>query len=840
MGTGCPHDCQLEAGDTIFSQINTVFHRQIFLKMAFATRPIIRPIFNRILEMKISYRLLKRLLPTAIPVENILNDLTMLGQEVEGFIDLGVLSKTIVVGKILSIKKHPDADKLSLCKVDVGEKEPLDIVCGASNINEGDVVPVALVGAELSNGMVIKKSKIRGEKSEGMMCSASEMGLGDDHSGIYTLPDDWKIGEPFDLIIDLSINANRGDCLSLLGIARELAAKYGKKVYPPTARVHEQMEIIDSSVSLSVKDKQKCPRYCARLISGVKIEESPLWLKRALEMQGLRPINNVVDVTNFVLMELGHPLHAFDYDKVKNHKVIVRTAKDGEEIETLDGRKHKLTKDDLLIADEEKPIAIAGVMGGANSEVDEKTANILLEAAYFDPVSIRKTSRKLDAQTDASYRFERGVDMNNIIPALNRAASLIKEISGGEIAKGIIDFSVTQDYPQPILLEIKHVNNLLGLNLNNREIADILLNLGFEISHSDKEKLHVVTPAFRNDISIDVDLIEEVARIYGYNNIPAVRPNILAQPPLENKMREIRNIVSNTLVSLGYYETANYSFISEQAMLELARGCSNFVKIMNPMSQDHNIMRPSLLPDLLKTVAFNHNRNNFDLRLFEIDRVFTPDEKEETHIREDIYVVAGISGSFKNTWNEKQECDFYTIKGATEQILKNLHISDYTIERSNKTYLHPGKSARFVNNGHTFAEIGELHPIMVEKYDLKRSVFLLEINLSSIKEDCLSKPVKFAELPKFPESTRDFAFVVDKEVSCEDIEKTISETAKQYIENIKLFDLYEGNKIPENKKGLAFSVTFRAADATLKDEEVNKMHQDIIAHVKEKLGAELR
>lgn len=811
--------------------------------------------------MRISYRLLRKFLSPQIPVENLINDLTMLGHEVESYIDLGILSDTIVVGKILSIKKHPNADKLVVCDVEVGKAKPLHIVCGAKNIKEGNRVPVALVGARLKNGVEIKPSEIRGEKSEGMLCSAAELGWASDHSGILILPEEYQIGEGVDLLIDVSITANRGDCLSLLGIARDIAAKYRKKVYPTITRIHEEIESIDSLVKITIKDKHKCSRYTARLIRGVKIGESPLWIKRALESSGLRSINNVVDATNYVLTELGHPLHPFDYDKIAHNHIIVRSAVEGEEIETLDGKKYSLTSDDLLIADSVKPIALAGIMGCRNSEVSGTTVNVLLESAHFDPVTTRKTSKRLELQTDASYRFERGTDRENLTVALNRATQLIKEIAGGEVAKGIIDMSVTIEPRNQNPLLIKRVNDLLGLSLTSRDIADILVNLGFEITHSDKEKLVVRIPSYRNDVMRDIDLIEEVARIYGYENIPVQSPYIATVVPAEDKIEKVSNIIAKTLVSLGFLEVINYSFTSRQSVVNCGQGCSSLVKLMNPMSQDQGVLRPSLLPSILSNIASNHNRNNYDLKLFEIDKIYLPDERTDTSVREDVFAVAAISGMWEDNWEEKTPCDFYHIKGAAEQILQHLGVAKYTVganlcvrpticnqiperlytlERSNKMYFHPGKSVRFMVDDVIVAEVGEVHPHIIESFDIKRNVYIFEMNLSSFAEMDISVSKKFEELPIYPEVNRDFAFVLNKNIPCEEVEMAIVEVEKEYIQSVRLFDVYEGEKIPQAKKSLAFSVTFRASDRTLTDVEVNEMQDIIINHLKKKFGAALR
>lgn len=790
--------------------------------------------------MRLSYRRLKDYLPDGLSPESLLNDLTMLGHEVEQFTDLGVLSGKIVVGQILSVREHPNATKLVLCDVDVGGEAPLHIVCGAKNMKDGDKVPVALVGAELSNGVEINSTKIRGEKSEGMLCAPDELGLGTDHDGIMILPEKYVIGEGLDLLIDVSITPNRGDCLSTIGIARDVAAKYKKKVYPPIVRIGEEIETIESLVKVSVEEKEKCSRYAARLIRGVTVGESPLWLKRALELYGFRPINNVVDVTNYVLMELGHPLHPFDFDKITNNHVIIRMAKDGEEIEMLDEQKYVLTSQDLLIADEIKPLALAGVMGGNSSQVVDMTVNVLLESAHFDPMTIRKTAKRFEIQTEASYRFERGTDREHLVFAMNWATQLIKEIAGGYVAKGFIDIQTPVESKPQVFLSINRINSLLGVEFNSRDIADILVNLGFEISHSDKEKLVVHVPSHRNDIERDIDLFEEVARIYGYENIPSENPSIATCLPIENRITKLEKSALDVLLSHGFSEVINYSFISKRSARNFADGCSSSVEIMNPMTQEQGVLRPTLVPSVLDNMVFNHNRNNYDLRLFEIGKVYIPDATSETSVREDVYVICGISGLWEENWKGRQECNFYHIKGIADMIANELHVGDYSVERSAKLYLHPGKSARFVKDGIVFAELGEVHPNVIERLDLKRNVFLFEMNLSLVIDMALPGDVEFKDLQKFPGANRDLAFVVDKTLPYGIVENSINEIAGEFIESVKLFDCYEGENIPSDKKSLAFAIMFRVPDRTLTDDEVNRVQEKIIQHLTDQHGATLR
>jgi phenylalanyl-tRNA synthetase beta chain len=790
--------------------------------------------------MRISFRWLQQYLGVRAPVEEVMQALTMGGIEVERYLDLGYPSKGIVIGKMLEIKKHPSADNLVLCSVDTGAGEPLRIVCGARNMREGDKVPVAVHGARLPNGQTIRRTRIRGEESQGMLCSGAELEWNGDASGILILPEEFPVGEPFDCLLEVKVTPNRPDCLSVYGIARDLAAIFGKKVSPPTPRFRESLERIEEMAKVTVRAKEACPRYAARVVRDVRIQPSPLWLQRALESAGLRPINNVVDVTNYVLLELGHPLHAFDLDKIASHHVIVRKAKDGEVIETLDGSQLKLTSADLLITDPAKPIALAGIMGGQNTEVSDSTINVLIECAYFDPVTIRRTSKRLDKQTDSSYRFERGTDRENLLLPLNRATQLIAELAGGQVAKGSIDVAQTLHPRDPIVVNIRRVNKVLGLDLSGSEIADKLVRLGFEIRSSDREQMRVAVPSYRVDVEEEIDLIEEVARIYGYDKIPETLPYAPARPREVSTREQVETALRNLLVSVGFCEVINYSFVGKDQVSSLGLPVEECITVLNPLSQEQSIMRGSLLPGIISSVQFNLNHGVSDIRIFEIGSTYARAEGE-TKSREDLWLAVCMCGALLDHWSmPRRECDFYDIKGIAERISQQFGIAKYSIEPANDVhYLHPGRSARFVLDGVTMCHFGELNPVLQAKLDLRERIYLLEMNVEQALP-LMDLSRTFKEIPRFPSVVRDLAIIVDEAVSAGDIERAIYEAAKGALEDLRLFDLYKGEQVPQGKKSLAYSLTYRATDRTLTDDEVNHCQEAVVRCLQEKFGATLR
>ena len=790
--------------------------------------------------MLISLRWLKQYLNFEIAVEDIVETLTFGGIEVEQAHDLGMLSGKIVVGRLLAIEPHPAADKLSLCQVDIGKDETLSIVCGASNMKVGDHVPVALEGAQLPSGRRIERAVLKGVESHGMLCSGIEVSYGDDAGGLLLLPEEWAPGEPFDYLIDVKITPNRPDCLSIFGVARDLAALKGKKIYPPQKRVPETMERIETDARISTKDKAACPRYTARILRNITVGPSPRWLARAVESVGLRSINNIVDVTNYVMMELGHPLHAFDLDDLANHEIIVRLANEGETIQTLDGVTRELIPDDLLITTPNGPVALAGVMGGQNSEISEKTTNILLESAYFDPVVVRKTAKRLDMHTDASHRFERGMDLEKITLPLNRATQLLREINDAEVVRGILDISATIAGRSPITLEIARANQRLGLELTNSEMADILVLLGCEIERSDQEQLLVLAPSYRVDIEGEHDLIEEIARLYGYNKIEPTMPLMFAKSYAEKKSVQVTDRLRDALCERGGHEAINYSFIAKEDIERFGLPLDNTIELLNPLSQDQTTMRPSLIPGLLNCLNHNHNHNLLDFQMFEFGKVFHQAKEEEAEPSEELKLLVAISGNKPKLWSAKQETnDFYAIKGLAEDLLKTLGIAPEGARLSAVEHLHPGQQAEFVIGGQTLCRFGKLHPRLGKTWELRREIWLLEASINDLIPHA-NNQIVYQDIGRFPAIMRDFSFIVKKETPAGEIEAVMREEAGELLEQLHLFDLFRGKGIPTSKKSLAFSITLRDKTRTLTDEEANKIQDAIISRLQNEFQAKLR
>ncbi|MBN1475726.1 phenylalanine--tRNA ligase subunit beta [Candidatus Sumerlaeota bacterium] len=789
--------------------------------------------------MLVSLRWLREHLNFEISLDQILQDLTDIGLEIEGTIDLGHRSGKILVGEVKSVERHPNADKLTLCSVDVGKPAPLSIVCGASNHREGDRVPVALIGAELPNGMRLKPVEIRGVPSQGMMCSGKELHWSDDASGILILPPEWQVGEPVDFLIDVSVTANRPDCMSIHGIARDLAAKHKRKTHLAAARIQEQLEHVEQMLHVSVKERSKCSRYCARLIQGVRVGPSPLWMIRALESVGLRSVNNVVDVTNYVLMELGHPLHAFDAEMIADRQITVRAAKEGEAFETLDGTKLTLTEDDLVIADGKRAVALAGVMGGLNSEVTESTTTVALEAAHFDPVTIRRTSKRHGIVTDSSQRFERGTDRAMLPHAINRATQLIKEICGGEVARGTIDVqSSITEISSPIALRLSRVQQLLGLNLPHTEIADLLVHLGCEIVRADREQFFVTAPSWRVDLTREIDLIEEIARIRGYDQIPVSLPAVVGQPRALPPQSEATGPLTDTLVAEGFHEVLNFGFTCPEFLASLGLA-ENLVMIRNPLTRDFAAMRPSVLPSVLSNVAHNLNRGASDVRLFEIGTAHAKDDGGTP--REWTELCAVLCGSTPATWSSPARAHgFHTIKGVAERCLQALGIAQCQVRPLEDPRFHPKRAAVLCQGPQVLARIGELHPDFLATLEIERRVCALEMQIEPLVERARARRVKCREVSRHPSVDRDIAVVVDRSTQAGDLLDSITRSGGDLLESARLFDLYEGEGVPEGKRSLAYALVFRAPDRTLREEEVQRVIDSILSTLAEKHGAELR
>ncbi|WP_456419204.1 phenylalanine--tRNA ligase subunit beta [Thermovibrio sp.] len=792
--------------------------------------------------MKITYRWLNEFIDISdLSAQEVAEILTDVGIEVDSVRYAGENLEKVVTGKIVEISKHPNADRLKICQVDVGETV-LQIVTGADNVFEGAVVPVALHGAKLPTGVRIKKSKLKGAVSNGMLCSEEELGLTESASGIMILPDDTPIGKDIkevlnldDWVIEYEITTNRPDALSVLGIARELRAVLGRQITLPDISYTEGDFEAQEEASLKVLDGAACPRYEGFVIKGIENRESPLWMKVRLYLVGLRPINAAVDVTNYVMYELGQPLHAFDLEKLAGREVVVRRAREGEEIKTLDGALRKLTPDDLVIADAEKPVAIAGIMGGEESSTELSTREIFLESAHFEPMTIRRTSKRLGLTTDSSYRFERGADIEACEFAAKRALHLIQKLTGGEVAKGKLSFYPKPYTPKVIVFNPERATKLLGVNIPSRKAFEILTGLGFTVK-KEREYIVVKVPSWRKyDVGREVDLIEEVVRIYGMKNVVSSYP--LMHSEVERNFEPFRvQRVRELLSDLGLTEAINYSFIGKKLFEAFGLPVENLVKIKNPLSEEWVYMRNYIFPSLVSNAVNNINRNERDVFLFEVAKVFEPSGKELPN--EPLKLALVMTGEVREGLYGRRKVDFYDIKGAVEELLSFFRLRGEFEREEGRSYLHPGQSAKVRVKGEEVGFLGKLHPDVLERLDAKQEIFVAEIELEKLLKLAKEERIEFKSIPKFPPVMRDIAVIVDEDTPVAQIERVIRESAK-HLEKVELFDVYTGKGVPEGKKSVAFSLSFRAPDRTLSDEEVNKILAVIIESL-DKIGAKLR
>lgn len=802
--------------------------------------------------MLVSLKWLKDYIHIELTAQELADRLTMAGLEVDEIKTIRPQFSGVVVAKILSVSPHPSADRLSLCDVSDGT-QTLRIVCGAKNIAAGDIVPLAKVGAVIPGGYTIKSSVLRGEKSDGMLCSESELEIGDDASGIMHLPADLTLGQPLetalnieDTVLDVNVTPNRSDCLSMIGIAREVAAITGGKMKIPSIKVKEGSEDIHSFTSVKIIDSDLCPRYTARMIKNVEIKPSPVWMKSRLEAAGLRSINNIVDVTNFVMLELGQPLHAFDFRFLEEGRIVVRKSKEKEEFISLDEKSHTLSEGTVLICDGVKPVAIGGIMGGLNSEVKDDTQVILLESAYFNPQSIRRSARKLGMPTDAAFRFERGIDPEGVVRALNRAASLIAELSGGTVCKNYID-----EYPQQvpsakdIPLRLSRIHQLVGTEIGGKDVVRILRSIDMMVKPEGKSKYLVTPPTCRVDISREIDLIEDIIRLYGYDQVPVTLPNVSVGEMEIVPRLELEEKIRQALIGSGFTEVVNYSFGTplsvENLCLPVNDDRRNLVKIKNPLGEELSIMRTTIIYGLLDTTRKNANNGSFDLKMFEIGRTFF--HRREGELPEEKNMLAGlITGKItEEFWGADKIADFYTLKGALENVFYDLKISECKyIPAADESFLHPGKSCKIHLNGENIGFLGEIHPDVMGKMDLKNKVYVFEINLDYLIKACLDKKIVYQETSKFPSVTRDAAFVVPESMEADKMLDIIREQHEDLLENVSIFDVYKGKGLPEGTKSLGLRFSYRAADRTLTDAEASVVHDKIVQNTLTLTGAKIR
>jgi phenylalanyl-tRNA synthetase beta chain len=789
--------------------------------------------------------------------EELAHALTMGGLEIDAVEHRFTWAGKVVTGKVLEVEPHPDADKLRLALVDTGSSQER-IVCGAPNVRKGMVSALALVGADFGEGMVVKKAKIRGVESKGMLCSERELGLSDDHSGIMELDQSLKPGLDLidalnleDVVLEMSITPNRGDALSILGIARDLAAITGCPLTMPSIEMAEHQPPIEESATITVADSDACPRYVGRLVRGVNIGPSPLWMRDRLSASGVRPISNVVDVTNYVLMEVGQPLHGFDYARLAGGRIHVRVAEEGERFTTLDNQERKLEAGMLLICDGEKPVGLAGVMGGLNSEIEDDTEDVLIEAAFFNPLSIRRTSKRLGLSTEASYRFERGIDMEGCGLAADRAAQLMAQLAGGKVAAGALDI-----YPEPyqaakLPLSVSRTAQYLGLPLSREQVVEPLERLGLTVeSGGDPDYINVQPTAARTDLERPVDLTEEVARLVGFDNIPAKLPwaPLSAMPRAWNQV--VRERSRDLMCGLGFDEAINLSFAHPRFMerLRLAEGDPRrlAVKLMNPLSEDQSVLRTTLLPGLLTACCRNVAFSVPDTALFEVGKVFWQrgNAKQPQEPARLGGILCGLAAPV-SWWSGEQTVALAHARGAVEYVLNGLGLKDLSFPMPGKTppYFEPGSCCQVYQGKLLMGEMGRVHPKVAAAYDLDVPVYAFELDFDLMVE--LAPAGKaYTPLPRYPEVVRDVAIVVDDGVGAGDMlalaRAPHSKKAKKWLAGVELFDLYRGKPLAKGQKSIAFRFRYRSPERTLTEDQVIPAHEEVVRELLERFQGTLR
>lgn len=766
------------------------------------------------------------------------HEMTMSGSKVEGIENLNGGMTNIVTGKILSVEKHPDAEKLVVCMVEIDEAEPVQIVTAATNVFVGAIVPVAKHKSVIHGGTKITKGKLRGVLSMGMFCSTDELGLTPEGTatGIMLLPEDTEIGadvcEVLGLnedVVEFEITSNRPDCYSIIGLARETAATFDKDFsIPDPTKYPTTSDDANDYASVEIEDYELCPRFLGKVVKNVKIGPSPAWMQRRLNACGIRAINNIVDITNYVMLEYGQPMHAYDLDNIKGKKITVRRGKQGEMLETLDDQPRELNPELIVISDDERAIGVAGVMGGANTEVTEKTVNVLFEAATFKGSTVRRGAKSLGMRTDASALFEKGLDVYNLDGAINRACQLITEMNAGEVMSGTIE--ACGDLPKALVLplEADKINHFLGMDISEAEMVKILKKLEFKV-----EDGKITVPSFRPDIISRADIAEEVVRIYGYDKIPSTLMEGTVVVGGKNPAQLLEDKIKNALVACGLYEIMTYSFVDpgENALLAIPENDSrnNFVKIQNPLGEENSVMRTTLLPSVMEVLQTNYNKRNADAAIFELGRIYIPSEGAELP-DERLTVSIGMYGNG----------DFYNLKGIVENLFKETGIENAKfVQKNDNPTFHPGQYAEIIVDGKKLGVIGQIHPSVVKTFKISSAVYAAELDFNTIMELANSEK-HYTQLPKFPATTRDIAVVVDEKINVGEIEAVIDSHKSGIIESYALFDVYKGSQLGDNKKSVAYSIVFRAADRTLTDDEVNKVMTAIVDDLKASLNADLR
>lgn len=810
--------------------------------------------------MQVSIKWLKDYIDFTETPEQLADKLTMAGIPVENVVDPGEGLEKVVTGRIEKLEPHQNSDHLQICTMNVGLAENIIIVTGAQNVAEGQVVPVAMVGAHLPNGMKISKGKLRGVASNGMLCSAQELKLDleklpeEQKTGIFILPSDTPVGIPAkdvlglnDVVLEFELTANRADCFSVFGLVREIAAITGNKPHFPEIKVNEDDNTkLNDIFSVEIADPDLCSRFSTRMLKNVKIGPSPEWMQQRLEGAGIRSINNVVDVTNFVMIELGHPMHAYDYDKITGKKLIARRAIEGEELHTLDDTSRKAKGEMLVIADSEKAAGLAGIMGGFETEITDTTTTVVLESADFYGPCIRRTARACGLSSEASGRFERGVDSETTIKALDRAAQLLQEMGACTVCEGIVDV-----YPNPkqanyVTFIPEQINNHLGTNIAKDVMLNIITSVGFDVTKDENDEITVKVPSWRNDVTCMADISEEIARLHGFDKIKSTLPNGVSMQGTQSAKQTFIDKVKASLSSQGLYETISFALTNEETFNKLNipqdSPLRKAVPIMNPLSDEYPLVRTTLLSSIFDNLARNLARKNDDVALFEVGSVFFPKALPVTELPDEVVKIAGAITGRRNAqgWNQTNDMvDFYDAKGIIEELLANLRVTRYTVETGTHYAMHPGKTALFKKGRDVIATVGEVHPAVLSAYGITKPVYIFELDATTVMK-YMAKDLKYKALPKYPATSRDLAMLVDVDVNAADIEKAMTKAAGQNLTQITLFDVYTGKQVEEGQKSLAFSLTFQSNDKTLTDAEIDPAIEKIVAKLQKDFNANLR
>ena len=776
------------------------------------------------------------------------NKLAMIGTEIESVDRIEPAFENVITARVENISKHPNADQLSICDVNTGD-EQLKIICGAKNIKPGNMVPLALVGARLSGDIRVEKRKIRGIESVGMICSEVELGVGDDHSGILILEDDIPLGEDFsrvtgqeDWILNLEITPNRVDCMSIVGVAREVAAAFERRIISPKDFKADIEIMQESHLSIEVDDATICPRYTACCLEGISIGPSPFWVRQRLRKVGVRPINNVVDATNYVLFEMGQPMHAFDMDRIEQHKIVVRRAKKGEIIKTLDGTVRDTTADMILITDPSGPIALAGIMGGENTEVSDKTRRVIIESANFNPAMIMRASKQTGLRTEASTRFEKGLDPNMTLPAAVRCTRMIAKLSGARM------FTMSLDvYPDPVVpwkvgVRKKKINSFLGVEVNNADSRKIFRSLQIDC-RDDGDKYELTVPTFRRDLQMEVDILEEISRLFGYDRFPSTLPfnrGHVGYRTFEQKQIEV---IRNCIAQTGLDEVISYSFSNESAISRMGIVLEDWklIKLRNPIVDSHSIMRPMLLPGLLEIAAKNFEIGCPSIGVFELSKTYVYDSDGDELPAEKPFLCLVVCGKaqVKDLYYGERDFDFFDLKGVLEFLSQRLNVRTFGLQPTHVGYLHPAASYMVALDGENVGTMGRLNPAVAERFDLPEACYVAEISVNGlISHSC--KKVSSYQPGKFPPVKLDIAMVVDENISNEDILSVLRSSAGDLLDEVVLFDVFRGGQIGEGKKSMAYSLSFRRDDRTLREQEAIEVFTRICEVLKDKMNVRIR